>query len=377
MGAVKVIKSPDDWLRSPVLRAVQAIGFEPRNVSYFAEWVNPMWSLTQLRARVVRVVDEARDTRSFVLEPNAHWAGMKAGQHVGVCVEVGGVLHRRRYSLSCVETGRSGAAARLQITVKRVDGGVVSNYLHDHLADGDVLLLEPVDGEFTLPENAPQKILMLAAGSGVTPLYSQLLTLLSSGYRGDVEFLHYVRSPDDCIFGESLQELAERYSNLSLRWCYTQSGAVDPQRFSAEQLASVVPDYADRKTFLCGPAGFMASVRELWSENGLGGSLSYEYFAAPPVEVGDVTDAVITVEERELALAAGQTLLDALLDGGERPKYGCRRGVCHECKCKKTSGVVKNLLTGSVSSGEESIQLCISVPLSDVSLARSGGWNND
>lgn len=377
MGSVEVVKSPDDWLRSPVLRAVQAIGVEPRAVSYFTEWLNPMWSLTQLRARVVRVVDEARDTRSFVLEPNAHWVGMKAGQHIGVCVEIDGVLHSRRYSLSCVEAGKAGAAARVQITVKRVDGGLVSNYLHDHLVSGDVLLLEPVDGEFTLPQNAPQKVLMLAAGSGVTPLYSQLLTLLAAGYRGDIEFVHYVRSPDDCIFGESLQELAQRYSNLSLHWCYTQSGGVVSQRFSAEQLASTVADYADRQAFLCGPAGFMASVRELWSAQGLSESLSYEYFAAPPVESVDVVDAVITVGERQLALAAGQTLLDALLDAGEKPKYGCRRGVCHECKCKKTSGAVKNLLTGDVSSGEENIQLCISVPLTDVGLARSGGWKND
>jgi ferredoxin len=93
------------------------------------------------------------------------------------------------------------------------------------------------------------------------------------------------------------------------------------------------------------------------------------------VDATDAIDANITLKTgKQIQLNAGETLLDSLLENGpnltadELPKYGCKRGVCHECKCRKTSGAVKNLLTGKVTAGEEDIQLCISAPVSDVTL---------
>ena len=70
-----------------------------------------------------------------------------------------------------------------------------------------------------------------------------------------------------------------------------------------------------------------------------------------------------------LSAKPNQNLLEALEAAGETPQHGCRMGVCHECKCRKTSGAVRNVLTGEVSEGEEDIQLCISVAASsDVKL---------
>jgi ferredoxin len=113
----------------------------------------------------------------------------------------------------------------------------------------------------------------------------------------------------------------------------------------------------------------MEAVREHWADIGRSDALAFEYFGAPPVDATDAIDANITLKTgKQIQLNAGETLLDSLLENGETPKYGCKRGVCHECKCRKTSGAVKNLLTGKVTAGEEDIQLCISAPVSDVTL---------
>jgi len=359
------------WRNRRLIRAAEKIGFEPEGVNYLIKQINPFWSILDLQARVERVIDETHDTKTFVLHPNMLWRGIEAGQHIGVNVEIDGVTHKRRYSLSCAQATNADDARLVQVTVKRVAGGLVSNYLHDHIQAGDVLGLEQADGDFVLPTELPSQLLVLTAGSGITPVFSQVATLLAHGYQGDIQFLHYVRSPEDRIFGASLEALARQYSNFSVQWCFEAAeGQSGPERFSAKQLSRRVADYRDRQTLLCGPGGFMEAVRAHWSDQGLTEQLNFEYFGAPPLDAEDAIDAEVTLASgKQIQLNAGETLLDALLANGEKPKYGCKRGVCHECKCRKQAGAVKNLLTGKVSGGgEEDIQLCISAPVSDVTL---------
>lgn len=358
------------WLNHSLTRAVSRIGFEPEAVNYFVESLNPMWSITALKAQVEQVIDETHDTKTFVLRPNKHWQGVSAGQHIGVNVEIDGVTHRRRYSLSAAEATTADSAKTIQITVKRVEDGLVSNHLHRHIQVGDVIGIEQADGDFVLPVSVPSRLLILTAGSGITPVFSQLATLLAGGYQGDIEFVHYVRSPEDRIFGDQLRQLDEQYANLTVQWCYENAdGQKGAERFSAKQIKQRVADYKERHTLLCGPAGFMAAIRTHWDELGRSEHLAFEYFGAPPVNASEAIDAEIQLASgKQIHLNAGETLLDSLLANGETPKYGCKRGVCHECKCRKTSGAVKNLLTGKVTAGEEDIQLCISAPVSDVTL---------
>lgn len=343
-------------------------------LGYYLEELNPLWSMTDLRARVLMVVKETHDTRTFLLRPNRHWNGFLAGQNVGVNVEIDGVTHRRRYSMSSVQM-EPGGKSTFTITVKRVTEGRVSNWLHDNVQAGDVLDLSPPAGDFVLPEALPEKFLMLAAGSGITPLMSQLRTLLANGYEGSIEFINYVRSPGDHIFGAQLTSLATEYPNLKVTWCEENDGqGGEPERFSPEQILRRVPDYQDRHTMLCGPAGFMAAVREHWENQNLTDQLQFEYFGAPPVArsaANSDREVAVTLgrKAKSLNAQADQSLLEALEGAGETPVYGCRMGICHECSCKKTSGVVRNALTGELSTNsEENIQLCISVAESDVVL---------
>jgi len=202
-----------------------------------------------------------------------------------------------------------------------------------------------------------------------------LQTLLANGYDGDIEFLHYVRSPVDHIFGARLKALAIKHSNLRVHWCEEDDGKGSaPERFSPEQIARRVPDYHERHGMLCGPTGFMAAVREHWEDEQLTGQLQFEYFGTPPI-MRNAANGDIAVEvslgrkARTIESAGNQSLLEAMESAGESPTYGCRMGICHECKCRKTAGVVRNVLTGELSTdGDENIQLCISVAESNVSL---------
>ncbi len=340
-------------------------------LSYYLEDINPLWSLTDLRARVLSVINETHDTKTFELKANRHWKGFTAGQNIGVNVEINGVTHKRRYSMSSVMR----ASRTFTITVKRVPEGRVSNWLHDNVEAGDVLNLSAPAGDFVLPAELPEKFLMLAAGSGITPLMSQLRTLLANGYQGDIEFVHYVRSPGDHIFGAQLKLLAAEHSNLNVMWCEEDDELDSPaERFNPEQIIGRVPDYQQRHTMLCGPAGFMAAVREHWEAIELTDQLQFEYFGTPPmVRPEGETDFEVEVslgrKASMLTAQSSQSLLEALEGAGETPAYGCRMGICHECKCRKTSGVVRNVLTGELSAdADENIQLCISVAESDVVL---------
>jgi ferredoxin-NADP reductase len=334
-----------------------------RQADFWLGEVNPTWSLTEIRARVVRVVDETADTRTFVLRPNGHWRGHRAGQHTAVEVEIGGVRFRRCYSISSAPADPLPA-----ITVKRAPGGRVSGWLHDHARPGEVLRLGPPSGDFVLPAS-PRSLLLLGGGSGVTPLMSMLRDLSARDAVDDVVFLHHARSRPDVIFGRELASLAARHRGLRLVLCL--GGATSgPGRFDEAQLRRLVPDFAERETFQCGPPGLMERVDAMWAQAGASGRLRRERFVAIPARApraGGPVRVTLTRSGRSFVTSGAGTLLEQLERAGERPRSGCRMGICQTCKCRKRSGVVENLVTGSASGEpDEEIQPCISVPRSDV-----------
>lgn len=325
--------------------------------------VQPLWSLDRVKARVECVIDETADTRTFVLRPNRLWRGHSAGQHVGIELEIDGVRHQRSYTVSAAP-----GAQTLAITVKRQPGGKVSNALHDRVRAGDVLTLSEARGEFVLPDDA-QPLLMLSAGSGITPLMSMLRALDARGATLDIDFVHQCRTPADAIFATELRELAARHAGLRLHLHYSQ----EQGRLDAAGIAMLVPDYAQRLTLMCGPEAFMDMIEAHWREQNLAASLRKEYFArrlvasAPAADI----DAQIgcTRSERRFDSRGKASLLEEAEAAGLRPQHGCRIGICHSCKCKKISGTVQNLLTGEISSEpEQMIQLCVSAARSDLTL---------
>ncbi|MEO7327345.1 MAG: flavin reductase family protein, partial [Minicystis sp.] len=258
------------------------------------------------------------------------------------------------------------------ITVKRVRGGRVSSFLHDHVSAGAVLGLGAPAGDFVLPERVPAKLLLLSGGSGVTPVMSLLRDLSARGAVGDVVFLHVARSAADVIFRRELSMLAERHLGLRVV-LRLDDDATDAGPLDEARLRRLVPDFTERETFLCGPPGMMDALTRLWESSGALPRLRSERFvAARPatvVESGAPVELRLSRSGRSVTSSAG-TLLEQLERAGERPAHGCRMGICQTCRCQKRSGTVEDLLTGAVSSEpDQEIRLCVSIARSDLDLA--------
>lgn len=319
--------------------------------------LHPMLSLHQVRARVVKCIAETADTRTLVLRPNALWRGAHAGQFVGLTVEINGRRHERMYSL----TSRPGSRL-LAITVKRQ--GLVSTYLHDQVRVGSVLTLSPAMGEFVLPSELPDKILLLSAGSGITPVMALLRELQVRAVLDRVVFVHSCRHSAEQIFAAELTAMP------SLR--LVQHFSAGAGHLTPAALQALVPDLAERATWVCGPAGLMDAVHAHWLAQGVRAPLHSERFAAAPLAAQPLDAPVRIALTRSTgsfdSLGATPLLVQAEA-AGLTPKHGCRIGICSSCQCMKRSGTVQNLQTGELSSTpNEVIRLCISAARSDLTL---------
>lgn len=321
-----------------------------------------MWSLTEPMARVTKVIDEAPGVRSLWLKPNRHFGDFRPGQHVLLELEIGGVRHARCFSIS--NAPRTDGLIRL--TIKRKDNGPVSTAAHA-LAAGAVVRLSKAQGDFA-PHDATSSLLLVCAGSGVTPMVSLLHGLADAGCTRDVVLLQSSRSPADLIFMDELLALTSRMPSLRV---LTHTSASEG-RMDAKTFTQRVPDWDGRETLVCGPDGFMHVVEAIYADVGLGEQVQSESFGrrAAPIDPDASEHAVIAANsEHTFTVMSGQSLLDGAEVAGLSPRFGCRRGICRTCQCLKRSGTVINVLTGQVSGpGEELIQLCISTPQSAVEL---------
>ncbi|MEO8703557.1 MAG: ferredoxin reductase [Kofleriaceae bacterium] len=327
--------------------------FLDRQAEFWLAELGSAWSPTELRARVVEVIEETVDTRSFVLAPNRHWPGHRAGQYVPIEVELDGARVRRCYSIS---SGSSRPNTRhITITVKRVPGGRVSNHLHDHVRAGAILALGLPAGDFVVDQPAP--LLLVAGGSGITPVIAILRDLEARDALGGVVVVHVARDDDGAIFDRELATLAMQHPRVRLVAYRTALfGRLDAQRFAA-----LVPDLATRSIYACGPPGLIDLVVATNQP------VRVERFVPPPIPRS--TRATVDLRGRTLTLDGAGSLLDQLERAGERMPSGCRMGICHTCRCRKRSGIVENVLTGAISSApDEDIQPCISIPHSDLEL---------
>lgn len=332
------------------------------------ERISPLWTTSGIRARVMRRVEENDDTFSLWLRTNRHWRGHRAGQHVALGVEIDGVMRRRVFSISNSPDRPGKGAALLRVTIQRQDGNGVTSWLHANADTGLVFELSAADGHFVLPNPPPKRLLMIAGGSGITPLMAILQRLARNRYDGDIVFLQLCRHLDQRLFAREIDHLVERLPGLSVR---IHASSADG-RLDMGQITELVPDLADCETLLCGPASLISDVSATWEALGLDDQLQLERFTAPrpPVLPGGEQTVHALRSEQMFTQTSGLSLLEAAEAAGLKPKHGCRAGLCRSCLCKKQSGTARNLLTGlSSTQPDEWIQLCVSVAETELELA--------
>ncbi len=333
----------------------------PLRPADFVDLVDPLWSAAVPRGRVVEVRPETRRATTLRIRPGRGWAGHRAGQYVRVGVEVDGVRHWRSYSLTSPESSPDGC---ISITVQALPGGTVSPVLAHRTPIGAVLHLEPAAGDFILPDR-PGRLLMLTGGSGITPVMAMLRTLAARDALDDVVLLHSAPSPAETIFDGDLRTLARRPGlRLVVRHSDTEG------LLQLTELERVCPDWVDRESFVCGPAGLLDDTERHWAAAGLAGRMRQERFTTPRLGGGAggtvhyggaATRSAGAALGTEVAVDGATSLLEAGEAVGVPMPSGCRMGICFGCVLPLRAGQVRDLRTGRVH-GEpgDLVQTCIS-----------------
>jgi ferredoxin-NADP reductase len=288
--------------------------------------------------RVRRVIRETPEASSFVLEVPAGMAGQfayEAGQFITVRAVLDGETHLRCYSMS----SSPAVDSELRVTVKRVPGGPVSNWLNDAVKEGDVLEVTPPGGSFVLARGE-HDIVAFAAGSGITPVFSILKTALAATSR-PARLLYANRDRAAAIFGAELDELAARYpGRLAVEHHEDRvRGFID-----REEVARVARVARDADYYLCGPGGFMetveAGLRELRVDQS---RVHIERFtpAAEPA-AGPADDGTVVIRHGGKTVRAarrhGATLLQTARSAGLRVASSCEAGSCATCMARVVQG---------------------------------------
>lgn len=327
-----------------------------------------------LQGRIVAVESETADAATIVIKPGRDWDGHIPGQYVRVGVDVDGVRLWRTYSL----THGPRRDGRISITVKAIPGGAVSQHLVRTARPGQMLQLAQAEGDFVLtPPKAGrrQKLLLITAGSGITPVIGMLRNLYSrnegearAAY--DIVLVHSAMAKDEVIFGAELRAHAEA-GRLRLIERHTDTDGL----LTMADLEAEVPDLAERTAYACGPAGLLDTLEAFYDERRL--TLHTERFR-PAVIAGDASSSGGTVTftgpSGATVEADGSTpILDAAESAGVLMPSGCRMGICMGCVLPMKSGVVRDLRNGELTvavPGEThpdgvKIQTCISAAAGD------------
>lgn len=288
----------------------------------------------RLRLKVTALRDETPLARSIeYARVDGQPLRWQAGQHLTHCLRLDGREYRRPYSL-CHAPG--GAVA---VTVKRLDEGKVSGYLTRELAVGDEVEVLPPAGDFLLPAQAPARMLLLAGGSGITPVRALLEAALALPQPPELWLLTVNRSAQDTIFAADLAELARRHPRLHWLRHEDERDAVLDAPALAALLGEVPPD---APAWLCGPAGLMAMATQVLRERGDAPIFREEFTAAPSPAADSAQLApqpvVFTRSGREVRTKTGESLLEAGLRAGVALDYSCTVGGCGHCKVQLRRG---------------------------------------
>src|SRR3954454_8182280 len=226
-------------LQRRVLKAVSALT-SPLLPDDYLEMINPLWSTRELRGKVASIDMETDDAATVTIKPGYAWEGHKPGQFLRIGIDIKGRRHWRAYSITSDAWSDDG---RISITVKNVDEGTVSPYLVRRGRPGSIVSLGGVEGDFVLPDELPDKLLFISAGSGITPIMSMIRSLEHRDALNDVVVLHSARTPEEVIFGDELRELASKHDGFKLHEQHTKSDG----RLKPEDLERVCPDWRERE----------------------------------------------------------------------------------------------------------------------------------
>lgn len=356
-----------------------------------------VWSGGECTLHIADIIEETADTKTFrLVSKTGMLFSYKPGQFVTITLDIEGKTVKRSYSMSSSPS----RPHTLELTIKRVPGGLVSNWMADRASLGDEIKVRGPAGKFSCFNYPSRKMLCIAGGSGITPMMSMLRWIVDTTADVDVTLLYSGRSPSDFIFRKELETISARHSGLRViftvtsKWNGTESWTGLTGRISAPMIDLVTPDLMERHVFLCGPKPFSMAIKDRLKELDYPiANLHMESFgegrvakgtkvepkpaakpaaapaaAKPPAEevkaaatpepipaeksavqpaaeapIPAVVGHAVTFKSSAVRANAGadECLLDLAETNGVEIDYACREGSCGSCITKLISGTVE------------------------------------
>jgi ferredoxin-NADP reductase len=357
------------WLASSIVNNQRFSGYyEP-----LVQWVLPQWRADRIRSKVSAVITESTDMYSLIIKPGKQFKAFLPGQYVELTVVKDGAWMSRYFSISS-SPAYFKQTGIIEISIRIQEKGRITPWLKTALTKDSIVNLTQAQGEFVLPK-ASNPMLMIGGGSGITPLRSMLQQLTAAENdneyaQRDVSLMFYARSAEHFLFEKELRAMNTAHDWLTVHFIDSEVDGF----FSETHLNKYCPTALKHQVYICGPSPMITAARkELNRAQFSDQQVNYEFFGPEPMEHAETGSANILFSKAGKQISVAQdndkTLLTLAEEQNTNPVSGCKIGVCHQCICQKKSGVVYNQKTKQYSdTGQQEIQLCISVPVGDVVL---------
>ncbi|MGY8633995.1 FAD-binding oxidoreductase [Bradyrhizobium sp. 14AA] len=342
--------------------STQEIDRRPRRTEARGSWKGKL--------RVCAIYQETPNVKTFRLQATDGGVipfAFLPGQFLTYAIEIDGKAVRRSYTIA----SSAAQTAYVETTIKREDGGLLSDYMHGHVREGDLLEVAGPSGAFTFTGTEADSVVLVGGGVGITPLMAAIRYLSDIAWPGQIYLVYGAQTTGQFIFRDELEYLQRRMNNLHVAATMVRAAGTSwmgsEGQITAEFLTGAVPDLARRRVHLCGPPRMMDALRKTLI--GLGvprEQIKTEAFgpargAVPPPgkavvepqipegEAGNRGAAVVgpatatvrfTTSGKVAALPPDMSLLEVAESVGVSIDYSCRAGVCGVCKTHLLQGNV-------------------------------------
>ena len=280
------------------------------------------------------------------------------GQFLQLQAEIDDEIVTRSYSICSAPYER-----KLTVGIKRIEGGIFSNFANDKLTVGDKLNVSIPQGVFTHQLDSSQKksYVFVAAGSGITPILSIAKMVLASETLSQCVLIYSNKTPESVMFAEDLKKLSDKYpERFRLVSFYSQSGAGDYQgRINLDRVNTIMATAAIDEFFVCGPKEMSVALYEGVCSQGLESDHAHiELFEEANLSAdSNSTSAQVTIKIDGNSFTfdyddSTRSILDIALDHDPDLPYGCQNGSCGSCQAKIVAGTVEMEVNYALSQSE-------------------------
>jgi ferredoxin-NADP reductase len=296
------------------------------------------------------IIDETLDVKTFELVSQSdEMIVFKPGQFVTLKFNILDQSYQRCYTISSSPRQNN----CIELCVKRVAEGVVSNWLLDHLKLGDTIEAVPPSGNFYLPSEQTRSLLLLSAGSGITPMLSMLRYIQLNCLEIDIKFHHSARTQADLIAFTELSALSKKQLALQLSFNFSRQKhcSIDrvktfDGRLDRQMLSEICPDITQRDVYICGPSGFMLQAKQDMQQLGLPKEQYFqESFAVESLLVTGTADESLyniyfSHSDLSIQCTGNETVLAAAEKSGIYLDFSCSSGICGSCTSYLETGEI-------------------------------------